>query len=148
MRLLSAALALLPAVLGCVADNDDQRSTAPIDTGASDVLVIEPTCPALEYVNLLGARVDGDRLQIDVEHGGGCGAHEYHVCWDGLFDDSSPPRAVLGVRDVTDDTCDALLRRTITVDLDRVKRQYQMDHGPHGRVVIALTKEAMPVYDL
>lgn len=84
----------------------------PIEIGCDE----EPSDP----ITVHGAELAGSRLRLDVSHGGGCAEHTYRVCGASRLVASDPGQWPITVlHDAHDDTCDAMLRRVLEVDLER-----------------------------
>lgn len=63
----------------------------------------------------------GGELVISFKHAGGCGAHEYIVCWDGAIAESDPGQtAVEFWHNDHGDMCEALLSGELKVKADEL----------------------------
>lgn len=60
----------------------------------------------------------GDTLELTVNYGGGCKAHEFALYWDGSFLESAPPQVRLTLsHNANGDLCEALPSETLRFDL-------------------------------
>ena len=78
-------------------------------------------------------QIEGDTLQLDVSHGGGCEQHHYGLCFEPVWAGSAPPQLGLRVlHDAGGDSCEALLTESLTFDLTAVRDAYaeQFGQGP------------------
>lgn len=68
--------------------------------------------------------IDGDRLTVDVQYGGGCRDHSWNMYFNGAILKSMPPQAILHLRHtVTDgpDPCRGMPMETLQFDLSSLK---------------------------
>ncbi|HSK02311.1 MAG TPA: hypothetical protein VK932_13760, partial [Kofleriaceae bacterium] len=71
-----------------------------------------------DHLQLREVAVEGTTLRLTVQHGGGCEQHAFAACWDGLIQETAPPRTSLVIRhDANDDFCDALITRDVLIDV-------------------------------
>ena len=121
--LLAVVLPLLVASCQRTATVEDSQSAskeALFSSGASDPF------------DLLGARIEGDSMMIDVRYGGGCKEHVFALDAGPMLK-SLPPKQLLSIsHDANGDNCRALITTTIAFDLDPYRR------SPHGITVIVL----------
>ncbi len=67
---------------------------------------------------ITNARIEGHRLLMTVTHAGGCREHAFGVVTGPDFGDSNPPYALFRLaHEANGDACEALISRTISVDL-------------------------------
>lgn len=94
---------------------------------------------------LAGASITGDTLTADLTVGGGCGDHEFTLCWpDQAFMESEPVQASLQILHETDDPCDSIVPYTPTFDLTPLKIAWQTAYGAtSGTIVVHLDGETL-----
>ena len=69
-----------------------------------------------------GVSIEGDSLIVRVSYTGGCGSHEWQICWDGTTDDISPPQVYLDIgHNSNGDTCEAIRTETLTFDISSLQ---------------------------
>jgi hypothetical protein len=116
-----ASLLLLFLAAGCIIDgtsdgpDDDSDGMPPART--APIVPVSRGCLQEPGLHIVTAAVVYGYAAIIAEHGGGCGEHTYKVCWDGLLGIGEPTQVALTVHDRTDDTCDALVRQPLLIDL-------------------------------
>jgi hypothetical protein len=114
MRVLGLGVLL---IAGCAI----RGSNMDLATGdATDPVVVSRDCRGApeDPVHLAAMVVDGDQLRVTVQHGGGCGEHTFAACWNGLIQETAPPRTSLVIHhDADGDACDAFLTHDIVVDV-------------------------------
>jgi|GEM_PF-5914085 len=64
---------------------------------------------------------DGSDLVVDLRTGGGCGAHHFDVCWNGLVQPSAPPMIGLELTQQSNDVCEALLTLEVRIDTSTLR---------------------------
>lgn len=115
---------ILPALLlGCV---DSRRAAGP-SLSTSDDLVLQ-ILPNLDWraldddhVVITAAQVSNRVLHLSVQFGGGCKEHSFALVAGDSFGESFPPFTLFRlVHDAQGDPCDALLARTLHVDLSPI----------------------------
>lgn len=63
----------------------------------------------------------GDFLQINLSYSGGCKIHDFEIIWDGIvYTDEPCHMNLLLIHDANSDTCEALITRTIVVNLEEL----------------------------
>ncbi len=83
--------------------------------------------------DILSAEVNGDALQLTIQYGGGCGAHQFEGVSAGPLMKSMPPKQPLKVvHRTTGDPCRALIEEELTIELKPWRA------APHGVTVILL----------
>ena len=98
-----------------------------------------PTGPRDGFA-LKTASIDGDVLNVAVQFGGGCAAHDFKLFWDGASLETFPPQVTLVLaHDGHGDSCEAFLGKTLAFDLAPLKAL-----GGH-QVSISLTGGDKPV---
>ncbi|MFN7143728.1 MAG: hypothetical protein ACK4YP_08145, partial [Myxococcota bacterium] len=105
-----------------------------------------PACRASDGApsRLQSATIAGDTLTAVLEVGGGCGTHDYTLCWDGSFLESAPVQVDLEILHVSDDMCDALITETVDLDLTPLKTAWQRAYGATtGSIVVHLQDESL-----
>ncbi|MDA8771733.1 hypothetical protein N9M80_01515 [Flavobacteriales bacterium] len=108
-----------------------QRNTAAKDPqSASNEAQVRSR--ASDPFDLLGARIEGDSMMLDVRYGGGCQEHVFDLDAGPMLK-SLPPKQLLSIwHDAKGDNCRALFTKTIAFDLVPYRR------SPHGITVIVL----------
>lgn len=100
---------------GCASDEAESEAE-------SDTLALQ-SCSARtgDTVYLAEVSDGGNYLLTDVKVGGGCGKHTFSACWSGEVLDSYPPTVIINLsHDGHGDHCDALLSRSLRIDITRV----------------------------
>lgn len=86
----------------------------------ADPVVVSRSCggaPA-DPLHLATMSIEGDLLRVRVAYGGGCEQHAFAACWDGLIQETAPPRTSLTVHhDANGDACDARLSHDVLIDV-------------------------------
>jgi hypothetical protein len=87
-----------------------------------------------------GATIVGDTLKVSLIFGGGCEAHAFDLCWDGIFAESFPVQTWIALsHEDNDDLCDALLMEVRDIDLTGLKTAYQEGYQTqNGTITIHL----------
>jgi hypothetical protein len=110
-------------LLGCL----DSRGLAGPSLSDADELVLQ-IVPQLDWrtladddVVITAAAVHGRVLELSLQFGGGCRTHRFALVAGTEFGESNPPYTVFRLaHDADGDPCDALLQKTLTVDLDPI----------------------------
>lgn len=94
-------------------------------------------CPAnvkTDPLTVVRMRFRGDVFDVDVTHGGGCATHDYTLCYGPEFLESFPVQTPLRlIHDAHDDSCDALISRSLHFDLKPLADTYaRAYHAPSG----------------
>jgi len=86
----------------------------------TDPVVVSTECrgaPA-DPLHLATMAVEGDLLRVTVVYTGGCAQHAFAACWDGLVQETAPPRTSLTLHhDANGDTCEARLSHEVLIDV-------------------------------
>lgn len=91
-------------------------------------------CSARDPIDVEALSIDGRMLSVSHGHGGGCGTHQYSICWDGSVTESEPPQARLILwHDDGGDTCEAYLSGIYTVDIQPI---LDLTAGPPLEVLV------------
>ena len=119
------ALALPLLVASC-------QRTATVEDSQSASKEAQFSSSASDPFDLLGARIEGDSMMIDVRYGGGCKEHVFALDAGPMLK-SLPPKQLLSIsHDANGDNCRALITTTIAFDLVPYRR------SPRGITVIVL----------
>ena len=119
------ALALPLLVASC-------QRTATVEDSQSASKEAQFSSSASDPFDLLGARIEGDSMMIDVRYGGGCKEHVFALDAGPMLK-SLPPKQLLSIsHDANGDNCRALITKTIAIDLVAYRR------SPRGITVIVL----------
>lgn len=94
--------------------------------------------PANDPITVTDAAIAGDTLLVSVSHGGGCVAHGYGTCWDGLFAESNPVQATLQMsHDANEDPCDAIVMQELSFDLTPMRDAWiDAYQQPSGTIIV------------
>jgi hypothetical protein len=77
-----------------------------------------PDEPPLDDISVVRSEIEGDRLTVTVQYGGGCEQHDIALCYSPSFGDSDPPYVdTRFLHDANGDTCEALITETLVFDL-------------------------------
>ena len=67
---------------------------------------------------LASATIEGDTLTVGVSYSGGCGSHEWELCWDGEIMESAPVQVQLTLgHNANGDSCEAIETDSIQFDI-------------------------------
>ena len=107
---------------------------------ASGVPVAE--CPrgeiehTIDPIEVLASRFEGDILVLKVRYGGGCGRHDYGLCYGPEFLESYPVQTRLRLlHDAHEDLCNALLETTLRFDLSNLANRYKSAYQAEGGLI-------------
>jgi len=135
-RTVVAAAALFTiSAAACTEPTDGLRLLA----GDNLTLQVVPgiTPPLGDAATITSASVDGNRLAVEVQFGGGCATHRFGMATDGFEGLSMPPYYTLFLaHDARGDMCEALLTRQLMVDL----RPLQAIASPGGVLLLRLVE--------
>lgn len=94
----------------------------------------------MDRADILGATVDGDRLQLRIRHAGGCAEHDFSLLHSGVFVETEPVQIYLQLaHNAHGDPCRALVSRDVLFDLSPLKQTYASLYGRNrGTIVIHL----------
>lgn len=92
-----------------------------------------------------GATITNGVLSVPVAHGGGCGDHEYAICWpDQTFMESAPVQVALEIwHDSGGDTCEAWLSSTLNFDLGPLEAVHSDTYAGDDTLVINIGRDAL-----
>jgi hypothetical protein len=122
-----AALSLALSLLAC----DDPDNAA---ANGSDILIVDSNAgfPSNE-LRIESIRVDRDILTAEVQYGGGCGNAEFKLLGYSAFMESVPVQSALTISFRDEDSCEALISRTIQFNLrplaEKYKKVYRTNSG-------------------
>ena len=128
---LGAALGSQPASLSIVGHDTTVEYTGGGASGGSIpaagevAFCDEATVKALEDAgyfrdpgSVQSLAISGNKLDVSLAYGGGCGEHDFRVCWDGVVLESFPPQAPLTLfHNPNGDFCEAFLSSEISLGL-------------------------------
>lgn len=81
-------------------------------------------------VDILGVRVEGDTLVVQLGHSGGCAEHEYGLCFDEAWLEEVPVQVPLSVlHDAHGDGCEAYLMTEARFELRPIADEYLARYG-------------------
>jgi hypothetical protein len=116
--------AVVFAVAGLVAIPGCNRSDSSVAPGASHTVTVAETptlCeqpPDTEVFGIADLVVAGDRLKMDLQFFGGCGAHAFRMCWSGdIVKGDTPWVNIFVSHDSGGDPCKETLRAEVEFDL-------------------------------
>ena len=70
---------------------------------------------------VVGHKLDGALLRLDVRYSGGCEEHDFRVCWGGILAPSDPPQIPIEVNHYNHgDSCEALITESLYIDLSEI----------------------------
>jgi hypothetical protein len=122
----ASLLLVLLLAAGCIIEETDDGNDDPDDgvPGATlaPILPVSGGCVDGPSLSFSSASIVDRFVTVIAEHGGGCGEHEYRVCWDGLYGISDPTTVALTVQHRTSDTCEARVRQPLVIDLAELRR--------------------------
>ncbi len=85
---------------------------------------------------LTDVSVDRDSLMTSVEYGGGCESHEFNlIAGDRFYGEEENTVDIIISHNSHDDPCEALLRRTITFDLEPIQERYRENYSGRAGVI-------------
>ena len=115
------------------------------DAACSPLPGIE-VCPQDMSTQLAPLYLDGDALALDVTYSGGCEEHEFKLCYNGSFQESSPVQATLYVIDLTKtDPCEATPSKPKVFSLAPLRAAYQKAYQTDkGTVNLRIGSETVP----
>ena len=120
----------------CHCVEDGWWACTKVDCPGQGALMCDDDAP-MDPLSIESATIQGDDLVLDVSYGGGCAAHVFAACWDGLFLESFPVQVHLGIsHDANDDNCDALIHDEITFDLAPLAEAYTNAYGPGNATIV------------
>lgn len=91
----------------------------------------------IDDVTVSSVAVSGDSLELEASVGGGCGDHEFQLCWDGSVMESDPPQVnVFLIHDGNGDSCEAELTEELSFDLSGAGL-------PSGEVILNVSGESV-----
>ncbi len=114
---LALVVLLTPALRGC--DPGTPSTSDPVEPGIS-YPEVDLGCDgrASDPVAITASEVDGDTITLTVEYSGGCGEHDFALCWDGSWIKTLPMKVGLTLsHDANGDMCRAMISEDITFDL-------------------------------
>jgi hypothetical protein len=134
----SRSIVLVSLLTGGVAGCQRQQPLAPVDGPLAVVVGSPGTSYRTDPATILGARIEGDLLNLDVEFGGGCSEHEFALVHSGGFRESFPVQTDLRLmHDANGDPCRALVQRMLVFDLTPLKQVYLTSYAaPSGEMEI------------
>jgi hypothetical protein len=126
-----AAAVLLPFALAAC-PGDPMEPHAQVLTPIGEVSAATRFDPAV----IEGARVEGDRLHLEVAHGGGCAEHDFGLHFEPVFLESEPVQSVLRLsHDAHGDPCRAWIGRALVFDLTPLKEAYRRAYGTRSGTI-------------
>lgn len=69
---------------------------------------------------LVGAKITGACLEIEVEYSGGCGGDEWTLAWNGTLMKSLPPKASIYLHLKDNDACREIVRKKVYFDVSTI----------------------------
>lgn len=79
-----------------------------------------PSNPAL--LSIVGAKIEGDLLHIDVSYSGGCTEHSFRLIFSGNYKKSMPPQASVYLEhDAKDDSCRSLVEKSLIFNVRKMR---------------------------
>jgi len=121
-------------LVGCDSESLAQEDP-PFEAGSVQIGDYGPHNLEGDAFELLGARIEGDRLALDVAYGGGCAEHDFAGFTPEVNIAIFPPQiAVFVVHDGNGDMCEAYIREAVELDistlLDAFGDQFMLTIAP------------------
>lgn len=90
-----------------------------------------------------------DKLIVNLGYGGGCETHEFGLCWDGSFAESSPVQIQVFIsHESNDDTCEAYINDQLAFDLTPLADAWHEAYGPgSGEIEINVAGLSSHLYE-
>lgn len=90
--------------------------------------------------------VEFNHLSMQVSYAGGCGAHTFQLCWNGVFLESDPVQVNVGlIHDAQGDSCEAVLTRSLDFDLSLLSSSYAEKYKTtRGTVLLRIAGTTRP----
>jgi hypothetical protein len=108
----------------------------PGPSGHPLVIQCPPSAITSDPFTDLRHRFNGDLLEIEIGHGGGCEEHSYILCYDPAFLESAPVQTSLTlIHDAHGDSCEAYLQATLTFDLSTLAQHYNDSYQTAGGLI-------------
>jgi hypothetical protein len=131
MRAVTVGILAAVAGGGC-ASSDVVGPPAPVVAMAekSVALTEHPDRWRHDRYEFLSARIEGDVLHVQVQHGGGCTTHDFTLLISPIFMESYPVQMSGSLaHDAKGDPCRALVGSTLHFDLSPIKHLYRQSYG-------------------
>lgn len=91
----------------------------------------------MDAAEILSARVEGDRLRLQVAHSAGCSEHDFALLLDGVFLESHPVQTHLRLaHDAHGEVCRALAMPILYFDLIPLQQLYRASYGSGGAIIL------------
>lgn len=85
--------------------------------------------------DILGARIEGNKLFIEISYSGGCAHHKFECIGNEAISKSLPPqRSIKLIHDNDNDSCESIVKQTIEVDI----RAYALSAAGRSEIVLLL----------
>ncbi len=128
----------LPFVMSCAHSAGDVAS--PNDFTDGLVAVVENVEGAgwpRDSLTIDSATISGDTLRLSVRYGGGCRTHRFALLINSAFMESYPVQVHTRLaHDAGGDRCRAIVMRTVSFDLARLKQRYHSAYGPAAASIV------------
>lgn len=120
MRALYVCLLAVLLLPGCL--EDDLAVTDKISGGVVHYLGADYNTSALpnDAYRIVGITPGADTWRMVVEYSGGCQEHDFFIWWDGQWSENPVETSLYIFYDDNDDSCEAIVRDTLFLDLNRV----------------------------
>jgi hypothetical protein len=93
----------------------------------------------MDAAEILSARIEGDRLRLEVAHAAGCSDHDFALLHDGGFLESHPVQTHIRLaHDAHGEMCRALAMPVLYFDLSPLEELYRESYRTGGAIVIHL----------
>lgn len=94
-----------------------------------------------DWLYIMGAALQGDKLYVEAKYGGGCNPHKFQINWDGTVIKTNPPSIVLDLsHNSLGDPCKAIIPVQLQFDLSVIldspeSYRVYLKHGQYEQLV-------------
>lgn len=124
-----------------IINNKDESSDLDAIQISKDIVIDKDLYDTIQYdeYTILDAYIEDDSIYIRIEYGGRCGVVLYRLVSDGLFMESYPVQLNMILSFDDNDTCEALIRTTISTNLSNLAEYYRiLYNSDHDSIIIHL----------
>ncbi|MEP1094905.1 MAG: hypothetical protein ABJG78_07320 [Cyclobacteriaceae bacterium] len=106
-----------------------------------DVIIIDKFSVIEDSEMLINnAEIESDILTLSIQYGGGCGEIDYDLYTSGLFMESNPVQLEVVLSFEDNDTCEALITKDLSFDLEPVATLWKDSYQEASGTVIVRLK--------
>ncbi len=92
---------------------------------------------AMDPAEIMSARIEDNRLRLQVSHAAGCSDHAFSLLHDGIFLESNPVQTNLQLaHDANGEPCRALAMPVLYFDLAPLAELYRKAYGGDGGAIV------------